>query len=623
MAAEQTVGGYTGKILRVNLSNNSYSVETLDELVLRRYLGGAGFIAYYLLKELKPGVAPLSPDNKLIFALGPVSGIRLAGAARACIGAKSPLTGGYAKAEVGEFWPAELKWAGYDAIIVEGKAANPVYLWISDGKVSIKDASHLWGKNTKETQEIVRAELGDEKIRVAMIGPAAENQVLYACIMFGLFDAAGRGGMGAVMGSKNLKAIAVRGHKAPTIANPEKLKEIKNWWLANWQAKIKATFADYGTGSAMRVFEATGNLPVRNFRDGVFPGVEKIRPQTIAETILVKMEACWGCPVRCKKVVKFDEPYLVDPAFGGPEYETLAALGSDCGIDDLKAISRGNQLCGEYSLDTISTGATIAFAMECFENGLLTAKDTGGIDLRFGNAEAMLEVIPLIAKRQGIGELLSEGTARAAKRIGKGAERFAMHVKGLELGFHEPRLKAGLGLGFMLNPHGGDHVDPPQDVNFVTEAQIKDLKPMGILEPLPADEMSPRKVTLFRAIHQKQILIDSMVLCVISSLPFSHQHLADIIGAVTGWETGIVEQMQVAERILTTARLFNIREGFTAKDDMLPERFFQPKTDGPLASKPLDPKKFEQAKRYYYTLMGWDPDTGIPLPEKLEELNIS
>jgi len=624
LASKQTLGGYTGNILRVNLSKNSTSVESLDELTLRRYLGGAGLVGYYLWTELKQGVDPLSPDNKLIFATGPVTGLNIAGASRVCIGAKSPLTGGIAKAEVGEFWPAWLKRAGFDAVIVEGKAEKPVYLWINNGEVQIKDATHLWGKNTKETQDTIKSELGNDKIRVAMIGPAGENQIPYACILCGLFDAAGRGGMGAVMGSKNLKAIAVFGNKAPAIADPERFKELKSWWLANWQPAIKAAFADYGTGSGMKVFEQIGNLPVRNFRDGLFPGVDKIRPQAIAETIRVKMDACYGCPVRCKKVVKIEQPYQVDPAFGGPEYETLAAIGSNCGIDDLPAICRGNQLCEEYGLDTISTGGTIAFAMECFENGLLTTKDTGGIDLRFGNAEAMLEVIPLIAKREGIGELLSLGSRKASQKIGRGSEKFAMQVKGLEVAFHEPRVKASLGLGFMVNPHGADHVDNMHDTNFVAEPQIKSLKPLGVLEPLPADEMSPRKVGMFKAFYFKQISLDAMVMCVISGTPFTHQHLADLVSAVTGWETGVAEQMQVAERILTISRLFNFREGFTAEEDWLPERFFQPKTDGPLSGpdKGLKPEEYKQALHYYYALMGWDADTGAPLPEKVEELGI-
>jgi len=405
--AKKGPGGYNGKILRVNLSDSSIRAETTDEQWCRKYIGGAGFVAYFLWKELKPGVDALGPDNKLIFALGPVSGLQLPGSARNCVGAKSPLTGGFAKSEAGGFWGAELKRAGYDAIIVEGKAEKPVYLWVHDGEASIKDATSIWGKNTKDTLEAIRAELDDSRIRAVLIGPAGENKVRYACLMNDLHDAAGRGGLGAVAGSKNLKAIAVRGHKAPQLANPEGIKELRHWVLNRISGPLP--LSQYGTGwLEMEMFEATGNLPVRNFRDGIFPGVKQIHGGVIKDTIRVGMEGCFACPVRCKKVVQFEEPYPVDPAYGGPEYETLASLGPNCGIDNLKAIAKGNELCGAYSLDTISTGSTIAFAMECFEKGLLSAKDTGGIELRFGNDEAMLKVIDLIARRQGIGDLLGD-----------------------------------------------------------------------------------------------------------------------------------------------------------------------------------------------------------------------
>ncbi len=617
--ANQTPGGYNGKILRVNLSGNTISTEATDEVFCRKYLGGAGFVTYFLWKELRQGIDPLAPDNKLIFALGPVTGVPLPGSGRHCVGAKSPLTGGIAKSEVGEFWGTQLKRAGYDAIIVEGKAEKPVYLWIRDGEVSIRDARHLWGRNTKETQQAIRAELGDNLIRLAVIGPAGENLVRYACIMNGLYDAAGRGGLGAVMGSKNLKAISVRGHKAPPISEPERVKELRQWLLANMQ--LVKEFQEFGTGAVMEGYEISGNLPVRNFRDGLFPGVKMIDAQAVKDTIRVKMEACFGCPVRCKKVVKFGEPYPVDPAYGGPEYETLASLGSNCGIDNLKAIAKGNELCDAYSLDTISTGGVIAFAMECFENGLLSSQDTNGIELRFGNDEAMLKIVELIAKREGIGDLLAEGTARAAKAIGKEASKFAMQVKGLEIPMHEPRLKLGLGLGFMVNPHGADHCCNMHDTMFVTEGQLKEFKPLGILEPVPIDDIGPRKVALFKAVQLKQIVFDSLVLC--RFLPYTYEQVADVTAAVTGWDMGVMEQLGVAERILTIARLFNIREGFSAADDKLPRRFFQPKTDGFLADKPLDTTKLEKAKSCYYTLMGWDAGTGIPTPEKLEELDIT
>ena len=618
--AKRATGGYTGKILRVNLSDSSISTETVDELFCRKYLGGAGFITYFLLKELRQGVDPLGADNKLISALGPLTGIPLPGSGRHCVGAKSPLTGGIAKSEAGEFWGAELKRAGYDIVIVEGKAENPVYLWIHDGEASIKDAGHLWGKDTKEAQQAIRAELGDDLIRVAIIGPAGENLVRYACIMNGLYDAAGRGGLGAVMGSKNLKAIAVRGHQAPKISDLDPVKKLRKWLAANMH--LVSSFREFGTGAAMDGFEGIGNLPVRNFRDGLFPGVKKIDAQAVKDTIRVGMDACFACTVRCKKRVQVKEPYPVDPAYGGPEYETLAALGSNCCIDNLEAIAKGSELCNAYSLDTISTGAVISFAMECFENGLLSSKDTNGIELRFGNEEAMLKLIELIARREGIGDLLAEGTAQAARRIGPEALEFAIQVKGLEAGMHEPRVKPGLGLGFMVNPQGADHCCNLHDTTYLGDDnwRVEELKPLGMSEPVPAEDIGPRKVALFRLVQLKQILLDSLLLC--QFLPYNYEQVTDVLAAVTGWDTSVTELLRTAERTLTMTRLFNIREGFTAADDQLPRRFFQPKTDGVLADKHLDSKKFEEARIHYYSLMGWDKDNGIPLPEKLAELGI-
>jgi len=612
-------GGYNGRILRVNLTSKTAKAETIDEVICRRYIGGAGFITYYLWKELNPGIDALSPDNKLIFALGPLSGLQLPGAARHCVGTKSPLTGSIAKAESGGFWSAELKRAGYDAIIVEGRAKKPVYLWIQDGEASIRDASHLWGKETKETEATIRVELGDDRIQVALIGPGGENKVRYACVMHGLHDAAARGGSGAVMGSKNLKAIAVRGHKLPKVVDSERVKEIRQKVLeqskGHWLSEL-------GTGGVdMIQLEAVGNLPVRNFRDGLFPEVEQIHSGVMKDnTMWVGMEGCYACPVRCKKILQFDEPYRVDAAYGGPEYESIAALGSDCGMGNVKAIVKANERCGAYSLDTISTGSTIAFAMECFEKGLLTTKDTDGIELRFGNDEAMLKIIDLIARRQGIGNLLAEGTARMAEKIGKGSADFAMHVKGLENGMHDPRISAGLGLGYMVNPNGADHCANLFDLMFMSGPLIKELHHLGIIEPLPSDEISSRKVAIFRLVHLKKIVDDCSAVCLF--LEYSLDRQAELVKAATGWEMGAVELIRVAERVMTVARLFNIKEGFSAADDVLPERFFQPKTDGVLADKPpLDRTAMEKAKSYYYTLMGWDAH-GVPLPEKVEELYI-
>ena len=612
---EKKLMGYNGVILRVDLSTKKITNEPITESFCRQYLGGVGFIAYYLWKELKPGIDALSPDNKIIFAIGPLSGLQLPGSGRNCIGAKSPLTGGFGKSEVGGFWAAELKRAGYDAIIVEGRSETPVYLWVHDGEASIKDASHLWGKETKETETAIRTELGDDHIHLALIGPAGENMVRYACIMEGLHDAAGRGGLGAVMGSKNLKAVAVRGHKLPPVVDRERIKQIRQQVAA-----IPHPVSEFGTGGPDMLFlETMSNLPVRNFRDGLFPDVEKIHGGVMKETMSKGMEGCYACPIRCKKVLALDTPYHVDGAYGGPEYESIAALGSNCGINDIKAIVKANERCSAYSLDTISTGVVISFAMECFEKGLLTTKDTGDIELKFGNAEAMLKVIDLIAKREGIGDLLAEGTARIAKKIGHGSEKFAMNVKGLEAAMHEPRLSPSLGLGFMVNPHGADHTNSIIDVLFLAEPAIMGLHHLGIVDPPPPRDIGPRKVSISRSGQFKSIIEDCLTIC--AFLPYSLDKDAELLAAATGWNTGAVELYRIAERVLTTARLFNVREGFSASDDVLPERFFQPKTDGPLSDQCLTRDEMEKAKNYYYTLMGWDAN-GVPLQEKVEELNI-
>lgn len=625
--SESISGGYNGKILRINLSNNVVGIEKLDSKFCRKYLGGTGFITYFLLKEVPEEADALGPENKLVFASGPVTGTSIIGSGRHSVGAKSPLGesplgGGIAWSGAGGYWGAELKRSGFDAVIVEGKSSKPVYIWIHDGEASILDAGHLWGKNTKETQQDIRSELGDEKIQVALIGPGGENKVRFACLMHGLHDTAGRGGVGAVMGSKNMKAIAVRGHNAPKVAKPERLKEISRFLRDNlYKDFLTAELHDTGTGGPlMEHMPDIGDLPVRNWRDGLFPEVSKIHAGVIKETIRVGMEGCFGCPVRCKKVVKFDEPYVVDPAYGGPEYEALAALGSNCGIDDLRAIAKANELCNAYSLDVISTGGVISFAMECFERGLLSLKDTGGIELRFGSHEAMLKCVEMIARRQGFGNILAEGTAQLVKRLGRGSEEYAMHVKGLDAGQHEPRRMAAFGLGFMVNPHGADHCCNAMD-SWDTDMGLKAVQPLGFLDTVANNEINPLKVALFKTENTRQLMFDCLVMCHLYSMLLDFKTVSDIIEAVTGWDTSVAEQIRVGERIFTSARLFNIRQGLTAKDDKLPKRYFQPTTDGPLSKAGLDPDKMEKARKYYYTIMGWDKE-GIPLPEKLEELGI-
>jgi len=613
--------GYNGKILRVDLSSGSIKTEEYPDHFYRQYFGGEGFISYFLLKELKPGIDPLGPENKLIFAAGPLTGAPAGGCGRHSVGAKSPLTGGYGEADSGGYWGAELKMAGIDAIIIEGKAEKPVYLFIQDGKAELKDASHLWGMKALECQEAIRGELGDRNIKVAYIGPAGENLVRFANVMNDLDAAAGRTGMGAVMGSKKLKAVAVRGHQRVGIADATAFKDIAKWIADNTPITNKGMH-DFGTARVVSSLDEAGGLPTRNFQFGAIEGADKINGQAMLDTIFVKRRACFACPVQCKREVKLDKPYVIDPRYGGPEYETIAALGSDCGITDLPAIAKGGEMVNAYGLDSISCGATIAFAMECFENGLLSAKDTGGIDLRFGNADAMLKMVEQIALRQGFGDALAEGTARAAKKIGPGADEFAMHIKGQELPMHEPRLKQGLGVGYAISPTGADHCHNIHDTVYTgVGPMLEALYPLGILEPMAANDLSAAKIRLVKYYAEFIHFLNCAVCCyfVMSLSLVGLERITQLVRAVTGWDTSFFELLKVGERSVNLSRIFNLREGFTVKDDTMPKRFFAPHPSGPLKAA-LDSKAFEEGKQLYYDMMGWP--NGVPTPGRLGELGI-
>jgi len=612
--------GLTKKILRVNLTSGEFYIEEPNDKFYRKYIGGEGLIAYYLLKELEPNIDPLSPENKLIFATGPITGVPLAGSGRNSIGAKSPLTGGFGEAEVGGYWGPELKRAGFDAIIIEGKASNPVFLWINDSKVEIRDAAHIWGKITGDTQEFIKDELNDDLVRIAMIGPGGENLVRYACIINELRFAAGRTGMGAVMGSKNLKAIAVKGSERIKIANKDKLRELRNKLNNIYLKPVKGWFSHGTGGGIIETFASTGNLPTRNFRDGNFENPKNIDPQIVSERINLRMETCYSCPIQCKKIVDIDEKWNVNPKYGGPEYETIGSFGSNCGIDDPVAICKAHELCNKYSLDTISTGVTISFAMECYENGILTADSTNGMELDFGNSDAMLELISMIANREGIGNLLAEGTKRVSQNLGKDAERFAIHVKGQEVPMHEPRLKRALGLGYAISPTGAEHMHNLHDTSIVEERSIGSMNQFGIYEALPLDDLSPKKVRALSYQMNWKTLGNSLILCYFT--PWTMQDQNTILQAVTGWNSTTWELMKTGERIFNLIRTFNIKHGFNKEEDWLPERFFQPHTSGALSDSAIDKNKLSEARNMYYEMNGWD-EMGVPKKAKLEELDVS
>ena len=615
---EDTHYGYAGRILRVNLTYGKITAEQPEPSFYRQYFGGRGFIVDTLLREVPAGIDPLGPENKLIFALGPITGAPLAGSGRNSVGAKSPLTGGYGESEVGGYWGAELKRAGFDAIIVEGAAEHPVYLWVHDGEAELRDGSHLWGLEVAETHQQLLQDLDDPRIRTAVIGPAGEHLVRFASIINDIRHAAGRTGMGAVMASKKLKAVAARGRQAIPLADPTTLRDINQWLVEGVRSGEQRS--QYGTGAGMLGGSLSGNLPTRNFRDGGFPPVEKISAETLYETWGLRMEGCFACPRRCKKVVKIDEPWSVDPIYGGPEYETLGAFGSNCYIDDVRAIAKAHELCNRYGMDTLSCGGSIAFAMECFEKGLIASEDTGGLDLDFGNAAAMVEMVERIAHRQGLGDLLAEGSRIAAQRIGQGAEEYAIQVKGLEVPMHDPRLKQALGVHYAVHAVGADHMSGASDTGYNQPGSRLDrLAPLGITEPIPLDELSPRKV---RAAYYGGLwrqLSNYLGLCVF--MPYSLTQQRDALAAITGWETSFWEMMKTAERGMTLMRVFNLREGFTAADDRLPDRFATPQPTGGLAGVIVDPEELAQAQKLYYAMLGWDEE-GLPTYARLAELGI-
>jgi len=612
--------GYCGRILRIDLTSGRISVETPDDAFYRAALGGRGLIAHYLLKDLAPGIDPLGPDNEFILATGVLTGAPVAGSGRSSIGAKSPLSGGYGDAEAGGYFGPELKRAGFDAVVIRGRAERPVYLWVHDGSAEIRDASHLWGRKAHDVQEAIRAELGDRGIRVAQCGPAGEKKVRFACVSNDVTHFYGRGGMGAVMGSKNLRAVAARGGAAYEPADPERLKEMARA-MSRQIAENERGFTDLGTTGIVASLNAAGGLPTRNFRDGSFEGAAKIDGTTLRDTLLVGRETCYACAVRCKRVVEVKEGrgrYAVDPHYGGPEYETLAALGSLCGVDDLEAVCKANELCAAYVLDTISTGVAIAFAMESYEKGLLTKEDTDGLDLRFGNAEAMVEMVERIANRRGLGDLLAEGVARAAEELGPRARPLAMHVRRQEIPMHEPRLKMGLGVGYTVSPTGADHCHNIHDTMFVK--RVDAVKPLGILETMPVDDLSPRKIRALKRFTDLRHTINSLGLCQFVGWDYNQQ--VELVRAATGWNTSLLELSLAGERAANLARVFNVREGLRAEDDRLPKRFFEGLGNGPIAGTKVNPRLAEEGKGEYYAMMGWDRTSGVPSRAKLAELGI-
>ncbi len=620
--------GYSGKILHVDLTTGKLEVEEPGETFYRRYLGGSALGMHYALRLIPPGADPLGPENVLILSLGVTTGAAISGQSRVTATAKSPLSGAIGDAQAGGFWPAEARYAGFDAFVIRGRAEKPVYLWVQDGEAELRDASHLWGRTTGQVQAAIQEELGDPKIEVLQCGPAGERGVRFAALINMSNRANGRTGMGAVMGSKNLKAVAVRGHHKPEIADGEKLAALARWGAQHFAESGIYDMGIYGTAGVLAGQQQKGGLPTRNWSGGVFEGYAAISGATMSETILKKRDTCYACIVRCKRVVEAEwQGHKIDPHYGGPEYETLATFGSYCGVDDLAAIAYANQLCNMYGLDTISCGATVAFAMDCFERGLLTLEDTGGLELRFGNAEAMVRTVEAIARREGLGDLLAEGTARAAARIGQGAEELVVAVKGHDLPAHMPEVKRSLALIYAVNPFGADHQSSEHDPSYESGYKYyrERLAALDLLDPQPKLSLGPEKVRYAVYTQRFYSMLDSLNVCQFVWGPTWHLYgpdqLVEMVRAVTGWQVSLWELMKVGERRLNMMRAFNAREGFTREQDTLPPKLAQPKVGGPSDGFAVDPAELERAKDIYYAMCGWD-EQGVPTRAKLEELSL-
>lgn len=616
--------GFHGKILHVDLSSNTFEVEQPSEAFYRKYLGGSALGTYYALKHTPANADPLGPENTLILAAGVVTGAPIPGQSRISATAKSPLTGAIGDSQSGGFFPAEFKFSGFDALVIHGRSAHPVYLWIHDGQYELRPADHLMERDTLEVENLLKEELSDPRIQILQTGIAGENGIRFAALISMASRANGRTGMGAVMGSKNLKAVVVRGKKKPDIHDSKLLKELNRWGAKNFPESDVYAMGVYGTAEVIAYQNHVGGLPTHNWDSGVFTGWQALDGRTMSETILKRRDTCYACSIRCKRVVEIESgAYPVNPAYGGPEYETLCTLGTYCDVDDLAAVAQANQLCNSYGMDTISCGATIAWAMNAFEKGLLSLEDTGGLELEFGNAEAMVKAVELIAHRQGIGDLLADGSVRASERFGKGKD-LTVTVKKLEVPAHMPQVKPSLGVIYAVNPFGADHQSSEHDPSFAGYPER--MAQIGLSGAEQTPSLDEKTIEYAQKTQHLYSAMDSVCVCQFVYGPawqlYDTSQLAEVIQAVTGWDLDVEELLLVGERRLNLLQIFNAREGLTRADDHLPKKFFKALQDGASDGLFLDEDQLEAAKSAYYQKAGWDQKSAHPTREKLIGLDL-
>ena len=622
--------GYRGKILHVDLTNRKVEVEEKDDTYYRSSLGGRGIGYPYLLKDVPARIDPFSEENILVLATGVMTGSPLPASCRFSAVGKSPLTGAAGESEAAGFFGPELKMAGFDAIVFRGKAEKPVYLWVTGGKAEIREAVHLADQGAREVEDAIRSEMGSNKIRVAQTGLAGMNRVRFANITNNLGHFNGRNGFGALMGSKNVRAVGALGTEKISFSDPEFLRQTAQNYAKTFKDNpLGSSLFVYGTTAFCGILSAGGALPVDNFRRSALDDATPVSGDTYNELLLKKRKGCYACPIRCKRGIALDDPkYGVDSRYGGPEYETMAALGTNLNILDLKAIAKGNEICNRYCMDTISAGMTIAFACECFERGVITKADTDGLELRFGDADLMIRLLEMIARREGFGDFLAEGMARLAQKWGVADEPYHLSVKGQEIPMHDPRVKVGVGIGYAISTYGADHMNAPHDPYFADEKSFtfQSVKPLGIYRPMHPTNITTEKVRTYAVLDTLWKVMDALGLCVFGYAPrgvMTLDLMVRCLNAVTGWNASLFELMKAAEHSTILARAFNSREGLSIKDDRLPKRLFDPKPDGPEAGKRIfEQRDFEKGVELLYEIIGCDPETGRPHRGKLLELGL-
>jgi len=612
----------------VDLTRGEIQKKALDPALVRDWLGGRGISVKLLWDLTEPGIDPLGPGNPIIFATGVFSGTMAPSSGRLSITCKSPATNLYLKTNVGSHFAAELKLAGYDLIVVTGASKTPVYLWIDDDKVELKEASHLWGLDTRQADQALKRELGDSQLKTLMIGPAGENLVKFAAVMASIYRAAGRGGAGAVMGSKKLKAIVVRGTTDLKVADPAAFKRSA---LAARRAIREDQYCwsrSYLFGTAQGILGANegGTLPHKNFQDGFTPDGHTLSGEYVSDRY-AHPEGCSACVFHCGRFSRVKEGPYKGSYTAGPEYETLASLGSKVGITDTAVVIRGNELCDILGLDTISAGSLVSMAMECYQAGLISAEEAGGLDLSFGNAETMLKLIEMMARREGLGDLLAEGAEAVAQRLGPEARMFAISAKGLEQSMVDVRGSMAYALAFALNPRGPDHLMTECLATYGYTPEVRDLaiKMTGTEEAV--NPVSPGGKPAMVAWHEEIYAVSDCVgICAFTSTwsyRMSFDNVAELYQDATGIQVGPEELKRIGEKIITLERCFNLREGLSAEQlDILPPRMFVPSKTIRHGEVTLTPGKLKAMLEEYYGLRGWDVKTGRPTPEKMENLGL-